>query len=118
MNVGAVVGRLAGLAAGAAREDLFEQLAEGRRPLGVDAAREVEPGKADRAGVFLGDAHQLAGVVAAPPIRIHQRLVGVEHLAETGFRLPVAGIDVGMQPASQPAIRPLDLARRRPALNA
>ena len=104
---------------GALRQHLLEQVAERRRPLGVHAAREIEAGEAERLGVVVGvAAGQLAGVVAAPAIRIDQRLVGVEHLAKARRRLAVARIDVRMKPARESPIRPLDVAAAGAAVHA
>ena len=55
-------------------------------------------------------AASLPGVVAAAPIGIDQRLVGLEHLAEAHRGLAVARIDVRVPAARQPPIGALDVA--------
>ena len=85
----------------------------------MHAAREIEPGKAKRLRLFVGaGARQLAGVVAAAAIRIHQRLVGVEHLAKARRRLAVARIDVRMQPPGKTLVRSLDVSSGSAAIDA
>src|SRR2546427_7877380 len=78
------------------------------------AAREVEALEAARAAIVADDRR--AGVVARPPFRIDQRLVGLENLAEAGFRRPVTRIDVRVIPPGEASVGTLDLQVRRAVL--
>ena len=117
VNVGTMVGTVSPLAPGTPREYFLEQLAERRRALRMDAAGKIKTGKAERRDFFFGDAIQLAGVIPTPAIGIDQRLVGIEHLPKSSLGLAIAGIDVGVQAARQPAIGFLDIAGRRLAFH-
>ena len=98
----------------ARREDVREQIAEGGGVVGA-TTREVEPFEPGRAAIA-ADADWGAGVVARPPLGIDQRLVGLENLAEAGFRRPVTRVDVRVKPPGEASVRALDLRLRRAVL--
>ncbi len=106
----------------AVRQDVREQLAEGRR-LGRrrDLHREVEalePERHRRRRRLRRDAR----VVRTPPLGVAQRLERPRDLREARLRLGVTGVDAGVEPAGQPPVGAADLrvapaaAVARPAL--
>src|SRR5258705_4921232 len=112
MEVGTALRRRPLLAA--RREDFRKQVAKARCGIGA-ATREVEPFEARRAALTAA-AHGRPRVVLRPPLGIDQRLVGLENLAEAGFRRPVARIDVRVIPPGEASVGTLDLRLRRALL--
>src|SRR5688572_8664101 len=88
-------------AAAAFGEHLRKEVPERRRMIGA-ARREVEPFEAAPRAIVAGLESQ-TGVVARPPLRIHQDFVGVQDLPEARFRHAVTRIDVRMEPPRQAA---------------
>src|SRR5437867_2814119 len=111
MEIGAPLGR--GPLFAARGEDLREEIAEGGRVVAA-AAGEIEPLEA--AGPTIVSAERRTGVVAGATLRIDQRLVGLQNLAEPRLSRAIARIDVGMKPAREAPVRALDLQLRRAVL--
>ncbi len=93
-------------------QDIGEQIAERRRGRAADADREIEPLKPE--GLHIGDGcGDTDGVVAAPAIRIAERLVRFRNLTEVRRRHPVARVDIGVIPSREAPVRALDVGERR-----
>ena len=94
-------------------EHVGKQVAEGGGVVNA-AAGEIEAFEPRRAPAPPADGR--AGVVAHPALRIDQRLVGLEDLAEARFRRPVTRIDVRVIPPGEAPVGSLDLRLARAVL--
>jgi hypothetical protein len=96
---------------GAPCKHILEQIAEGGAAMRIRRSGEIKAGEAKRRAVV--GLTMLAGIVAPPPIRIGEGLVGVENLSKTRRGFAIARVDIRMKSARKSPIRPLDVCGRR-----
>ena len=89
-------------------ERAAEEIAEGGGALGVNPCRKIEPGEPRGTS---RRRRRFAVVVALAAVRIDQRLVGRQDVAEARRRFAIARIDVGMESAREALVGAPDVLR-------